>query len=37
MGTGWLTDEEVHDLKEWTFEMNGEDEDLLTRFDSRVH
>ena len=36
MGKGWLTDDEVHDLMEWTFEMNVEDERLLTRFDLSI-
>ena len=36
MGKGWLTDDEVQDLKEWTFELNVEDDRLLTRFDWRI-
>ena len=31
MGNGGLSKEEVQDLREWTFELDVEEEDLLTR------
>lgn len=31
MGKGGLSKEEVQDLREWTFEMDVDEEDLLTR------
>ena len=31
MGKGGLSKEEVQDLREWTFELDVEEEDLLTR------
>ena len=32
MGKGGLSADEVQDLREWTFELNVEDEDLLTKY-----
>ena len=32
MGNGGLSKEEVQDLREWTFELDVEEEDLLTRY-----
>ena len=32
MGKGGLSEEEVQDLREWTFELDVEEEDLLTRY-----
>ena len=32
MGKGGLSADEVQDLREWTFEMDVEDEHLLTKY-----
>ena len=35
MGKGSLTEDEIQDLKEWTFDVNVEDEHFLTRSENK--